>query len=163
MTEIVYIGLGANLGDVVITLKSALDSLESEPAITVLDCSSFYRSKPIGPKNQPDYLNAVAKIETSLEASALLSALQKIESQHGRRRAAERWTARTLDLDILLFGQHCIKSSVLTVPHKEMPNRAFVLYPLAEIATQLIVPGLGLLEDLLLQCSQKDTVKVDAI
>lgn len=161
MTEVVYIGLGANLGDVVATLKSALKSLAREPDINVLDCSSFYRSKPVGPKNQPDYMNAVVKIETSLDAPALLSTLQKIESQHGRTRDAARWTARTLDLDILMFGQHHIKSSVLTVPHKEMINRAFVLYPLAEIATHLTIPGFGLLEDLLLQCPLTGAVKMD--
>lgn len=94
----------------------------------------------MGPQDQPDYVNAVAKVSTTLAPLALLDALQQIEQQQGRQRKAERWGPRSLDLDILLYGHHTIVSERLTVPHYGLTQREFVLYPLAEIAPQLVLP-----------------------
>tara|TARA_R110002126_G_scaffold119373_5_gene260228 strand:- start:7580 stop:8122 length:543 start_codon:yes stop_codon:yes gene_type:complete len=135
-----YLGLGANLANPVMQLQNAVTALCQLPQSSVLAVSALYGSKPMGPQDQPDYVNAVAKITTSLSASALLDALQQIEQQQGRQRKAERWGARSLDLDILLYGNQTIVSERLTVPHYGLTEREFVLYPLAEIAPQLQLP-----------------------
>ena len=130
----VYIGLGSNLAEPRRQLRSALDALTRIPDTQLAAVSSLYLSDPLGPPDQPRYHNAVAALNTSLPPLALLDALQAIELAHGRQRKAERWGPRTLDLDILLFGDRLIGDARLTVPHYHMHARAFVLYPLAEIA-----------------------------
>jgi len=130
----VYIGLGSNLAEPRKQLRSALDALTRIPDTQLAAVSSLYLSDPLGPPDQPRYHNAVAALNTSLPPLALLDALQAIELAHGRQRKAERWGPRTLDLDILLFGDRLISDARLTVPHYHMHARAFVLYPLAEIA-----------------------------
>jgi 2-amino-4-hydroxy-6-hydroxymethyldihydropteridine diphosphokinase len=130
----VYIGLGSNLAEPRRQLRSALDALTRIPDTQLAAVSSLYLSDPLGPPDQPRYHNAVAALNTSLPPLALLDALQAIELAHGRQRKAERWGPRTLDLDILLFGDRLISDARLTVPHYHMHARAFVLYPLAEIA-----------------------------
>ncbi len=127
-----YIGLGANLGDAVGALKSALAALAQVPGTQVLASSSLYRTEPIDSAG-PDYLNAVAEVRTALTAPALLLALQAIENAAGRERPY-RNAPRTLDLDLLLYGSAHIESSALTVPHPRTWERAFVVVPLAEIA-----------------------------
>ncbi|NMR96039.1 2-amino-4-hydroxy-6-hydroxymethyldihydropteridine diphosphokinase, partial [Vibrio parahaemolyticus] len=102
--------------------------------------SSFYRTPPLGPQDQPDYLNAAVALDTHLQAEALLDHTQRIELQQGRQRKAERWGPRTLDLDIMLFGDAVINSERLTVPHYDMKNRGFMLWPLYEIAPTLHFP-----------------------
>ncbi len=120
--------------------------------IAVKAVSSYYQSSPVGPDGQEDYINAVVLIETELPAEQLLEILQAIENSQGRVRA-ERWGARTIDLDILLYGDQIIDSQRLTVPHREMANRNFVLLPLMEITSEEFqVPGQGALLDLLAQC-----------
>lgn len=146
-----FIGLGSNLEDPAGQLRSALDALQALPNTTVESCSSFYSSAPVGPGQQPDYVNAVAQIETELAPDALLDGLQAIEQLHGRVRSV-RWGARTLDLDILLFGSEIIDSPRLTVPHPRMAERNFVLEPLAELAPELQLPDGRNLEALLRQC-----------
>ncbi|RTZ67702.1 MAG: 2-amino-4-hydroxy-6-hydroxymethyldihydropteridine diphosphokinase [Aquificaceae bacterium] len=138
--SICYIGLGSNLGDSIAYLDNAVDSLRASQAITHLSLSHFYRSKPHGPQNQPDYINAVARFETSIDPHALLSLLQKIENNNDRQRNGERWGARTLDLDLLLYGNMIIDSETLIVPHPYMRERSFVLYPLQELAPDLVFP-----------------------
>ena len=138
--SICYIGLGSNLGDSIAYLDNAVDSLSVSQGIKHLSISSFYRSKPHGPQNQPDYINAVARFETSIDPHALLSLLQKIENNNNRQRNGERWGARTLDLDLLLYGNIIIETEVLTVPHPYMCERSFVLYPLQELKPDLIFP-----------------------
>lgn len=141
----VYIGLGANLSDPIGQLQRALSALAALPACKLCTVSHFYASKPMGPQDQPDYVNAVALLQTALPAEALLDALQHIELTQGRQRKAERWGPRTLDLDILLFGQQQICTERLTVPHYGLQQREFVVYPLLEIAPVLQIPGLGAL------------------
>ena len=148
-----YVGLGSNLNDPRSQLRSALAALDAIPATCCVAYSSFYRSKPLGTVPQPDYLNAVAAVDTRLSPSALLKELHLIEEQHGRVRGAERWIPRTLDLDLLLYGDSEVKGEVLTVPHPGLPERNFVLYPLHEIAPQLHIPGAGSLQALLERCS----------
>lgn len=145
----VYVGLGSNLGRSEDCLKSAVKALEKLPETGLVCCSSFYRSKPVGPQDQPDYINAVAKLETNLTALELLDCLQALEDRKGRIRTAEQWGPRTLDLDLLLYGDQIINEERLVVPHPEMHRRCFVLYPLFEISPEIVIPGLGPIETLL--------------
>ena len=151
----VYIGLGSNLDDPKRQVRKALQALTGLPGSTLCRYSSLYRSPPMGPQDQPDYINAVAELETGLSAAELLSLLQAIENQQGRVRGAARWGPRTLDLDILIYGQAQIKAPKLTVPHPGIAERPFVLYPLAEIAPDLEIPGCGALQELLDRCPPK--------
>lgn len=147
-----YIGLGSNLATPLQQLRSALQALNALPHSQLIAQSSFYASDPLGPADQPRYVNAVAALDTDLSPLALLDALQRIELEQGRTRKAERWGPRTLDLDILLFGNLQLDEPRLTVPHYHMHARAFVLYPLAEIAPQLQLPDGRTLNDLLAAC-----------
>ena len=147
----VHVALGANLGDRAGTLRSALDALGAlaVPGAAVRP-SAFYESAPLGPADQPDYLNAVARFDTALGPEPLLDALQGIERDHGRVRiGARRWGARTLDLDLLLHGDARRDTARLTLPHPGIAARAFVLVPLAELDPGLVVPGLGTVDELL--------------
>jgi 2-amino-4-hydroxy-6-hydroxymethyldihydropteridine diphosphokinase len=150
--ERVYIGLGSNLATPLEQLRSALAALAALPQTRLTAQSSFYASDPLGPADQPRYVNAVAALDTELSPLALLDALQAIELEQGRTRKAERWGPRTLDLDILLFGARQLNEPRLTVPHYHMHARAFVLYPLAEIAPELRLPDGRPLSELLAAC-----------
>ncbi|AMO80906.1 MAG: 2-amino-4-hydroxy-6-hydroxymethyldihydropteridine diphosphokinase [Enterobacterales bacterium] len=136
----VYIALGSNLANPLHQVQSALNALAELPQTKLIATSSLYRTPPLGPQDQPDYLNAVVALDTDLSAENLLDHTQKIELEHGRVRKDERWGPRTLDLDILLFGDEIINTERLTVPHYDMKNRQFMLYPLAEIAPELHFP-----------------------
>jgi 2-amino-4-hydroxy-6-hydroxymethyldihydropteridine diphosphokinase len=155
-----YIGLGSNLKHPSEQLKAALQLLGQHEGISLLQCSSLYQSRPMGPADQPDYTNAVALLETSLPAEDLLSALQAIELEQGRVRKAEKWGPRTLDLDILLYGMEQIKTKRLTVPHYGMKEREFVLYPLVEIAPDLVFPDGQTLQQALQVCSINGLKKI---
>jgi len=148
----VYIGLGSNLATPLEQLHSALATLAALAHTTLVAQSSFYASDPLGPADQPRYVNAVAALDTTLSPLTLLDALQAIELEQGRTRKAERWGPRTLDLDILLFGNQQLDTPRLTVPHYHMHARAFVLYPLAEIAPTLRLPDGRALSELLDSC-----------
>ncbi|MCJ1883895.1 2-amino-4-hydroxy-6-hydroxymethyldihydropteridine diphosphokinase [Pseudomonas sp. LA21] len=152
MSERVYIGLGSNLAEPRQQLEAALNALRQVPATTLASVSPLYASDPLGPPDQPRYVNAVAALDTDLEPLALLDALQAIELEQGRVRKDERWGPRTLDLDILLFGERLIDEPRLTVPHYHMHARAFVLYPLADLAPQLQLPNGQTLSNLLTAC-----------
>jgi 2-amino-4-hydroxy-6-hydroxymethyldihydropteridine diphosphokinase len=152
MMERVYIGLGSNLATPLAQLRSALATLAALPHSNLIARSSFYASDPLGPADQPRYVNAVAALDTALSPLALLDRLQAIELEQGRTRKAERWGPRTLDLDILLFGNQKVDIARLTVPHYHMHARAFVLYPLAEIAPELHLPDGRILSELLSAC-----------
>ena len=136
----VYIGLGANLDDPIAQLHNAVDALRSLAQCQLITVSKFYASKPMGPQDQPDYVNAVAKLSTSLAPETLLDSLQKIELEQGRQRKSERWGPRTLDLDILLFANDIINTPRLVVPHYGLCQREFVVYPLLELEPELILP-----------------------
>ena len=142
---LVYIAIGSNLASPLEQVNAAIRALADIPDSRVVSVSSLYRTPPLGPQDQPDYLNAAVALETSLAPEALLDHTQRIELQQGRVRKAERWGPRTLDLDIRLFGDAIINSERLTVPHYDMKNRGFMLWPLFEIAPLLHFPdGLAL-------------------
>ncbi|MCM2678758.1 2-amino-4-hydroxy-6-hydroxymethyldihydropteridine diphosphokinase [Echinimonas agarilytica] len=147
-----YIGVGANLNHPVQQAQVAIDALKKLTNSRFIAASPLYCSKPLGPTDQPDYINAVVAIETAMDPEGLLNALQSIEQQQGRQRKDERWGPRTLDLDILLFGNQTIHTPRLTIPHYHMGEREFVLYPLADIAAELVLPDGTPLQTLLSQC-----------
>ncbi len=138
-----YVGLGANLDGPAARLQRVFDELDAIPSTRVVTRSHLYKSAPLGPPDQPDYINAVAAIDTALEALPLLHALQALEARHGRRRDGERWGPRTLDLDMLLYGELALATPELTLPHPGLHERAFVLYPLSDVAPTLVIPGHG--------------------
>lgn len=155
-----YIGLGSNLDNPIQQVLTAMQEIAQLPLTETIRCSSLYRSAPMGPQDQPHYINAVVAIGTALCAGDLLHNLLAIEQRHGRVRGKQRWSARTLDTDILLFGQEIISTAELTIPHPGIALRNFVLYPLQEIAPQLIIPGLGPVSRLMAGCERGDLVKL---
>jgi 2-amino-4-hydroxy-6-hydroxymethyldihydropteridine diphosphokinase len=156
----VYIGLGANLQQPEEQLHSALEKINLSDDITFCQCSSFYQSAPMGPQDQDDYINAVALLKTTLTPLALLDFLQSIELQQGRVRKSERWGARTLDLDILLFNNEKIDLPRLIIPHYGIKQRNFVLVPLAELAPDLIFPDGTPIAQLISTISQQGLKKL---
>ncbi len=139
-----YIALGANLGDPVATVNAAFAALHTLPDTTVAATSALYRTAPVGVTEQPEFINAAARLDTTLPPEQLLHALLDIEQGFGRIRA-ERNGPRTLDLDILLYDDQIIDTARLTLPHPRLHLRAFVLYPLADLAPDLLLPGRGTL------------------
>lgn len=156
----VFIGLGSNLADPISQVTTAIDDLKLSTGINVTACSSLYKSPPMGPQDQPDYINAVVELNTKLTPHELLDQLQKIEQQHGRVRN-RHWGERTLDLDVLLYGEQILDDIRLKVPHPGIPSRAFVVYPLAELAPDLIIPTMGKIEQLLEQCPRDGLQRVE--
>jgi 2-amino-4-hydroxy-6-hydroxymethyldihydropteridine diphosphokinase len=144
-----YVGLGANLGDREGTLRAAVDALAAEPGIEVVVVSTLRETEPVGVGDQPRFLNGAAELETSLTARELLDRLLAIEQRFGRVRVPGEHGPRTLDLDLLLFGDESIDDLGLTVPHPRLHERRFALEPLAELAPDLVVPGRGDVESLL--------------
>jgi len=136
-----FIGLGANLGDARATVEAALEELGALPGTRLAERSSLFRSTPVDAGGD-DYVNAVARIETTLPAAELLAGLMEIERAHGRERSGHN-APRTLDLDLLLYGRKVIATDTLTVPHPRMTQRAFVLIPLLQIAPLIDIPGMG--------------------
>lgn len=148
MSHIAYIGLGSNLEDPVQQLLTALTELDQLEQCQLVAQSSLYSSKPVGPQDQPDFVNAVAKLTTELTPLVLLDRLQELEQNH--RRIRERhWGPRTLDLDLLLYDDDFITNPRLIVPHAHMHERGFVLLPLQEIAPEISIPGKGLVTEIL--------------
>lgn len=147
----VFIGLGSNLDNPQQQILSAIEDIAVIEKTSLQQQSSLYSSPPMGPQDQPDYVNAVVAVETALVPHQLLDVLQQIEQKHGRVRQ-RHWGERTLDLDILLFADKVIEDERLTVPHPGISDRAFVVYPLAEIAPDLQIPGLGKLADIKANC-----------
>nr|WP_283163421.1 2-amino-4-hydroxy-6-hydroxymethyldihydropteridine diphosphokinase [Sporolactobacillus mangiferae] len=134
-------GLGSNIGNRESYLERALEALQAEQKIRVVHCSSIYETEPYGPVRQPDFLNMVAQVETFFPPLPFLRKLQEIETALSRAREVH-WGPRTIDLDLLVFGQKVTCSEALSLPHPEIARRAFVLKPLVEIAPHLVVPGL---------------------
>lgn len=156
-----YVGLGANLGEPRGQLLAALEDLGRIPGTRVTARSSLYRSAPIGFADQPDFVNAVAKLDTDLRPGELFAALQEIERAHGRERSF-RDAPRTLDLDLLLYGGELIDTPALTVPHPRMHERAFVLAPLLELDPAVVIPGRGSAADLLRACAMQPLERLEA-
>lgn len=150
-----YIGLGANVGDPARQLRAAAESLTRLPHTRVVICSSLYRSAPVGVTDQPDFINAVCALETTLPAPDLMQHLLDVERESGRVRDAEKGGPRPLDLDLLLYGAETIASELLVLPHPRLHERAFVLMPLVEIAPALEIPGRGPAQALLRACADQ--------
>lgn len=161
MAETVYIGLGSNLDQPIQQVQLALQRLHALPQTHVIQYSSLYRTAPLGGLDQPDYINAVAQLITHLSPLELLSNLQLLENLQGRVRQ-QRWGSRTLDLDILLYGQHHIYHPRLTVPHVGLYERAFVLHPLYECNPELILPNGKQLSDILSPLVKTEIQKITA-
>jgi len=143
-----YIGVGSNLDEPLSQVRRAFESLAAIPDARVLLVSPLYSTRPMGPVDQPDFVNAVVGLLTRLDAKTLLSRLRAIESAFGRPERREKWGPRVIDLDLLVFGRERHSDSELTLPHPGVVDRNFVLYPLADIAPDLEVPGLGRVAEL---------------
>lgn len=149
MSVTAFIGLGGNLGDVRTRLDAAIAALDASPGLRVTGRSRSFSTPPWGHLDQPDFVNAAIAVSTTLTPHALLDTLLSLEQAFGRVREGERWGPRTLDLDLLAFGDAMIDDDRLTVPHPRIAERAFVLLPLADIAPEAVLPGLGHLSDLI--------------
>lgn len=164
VSECVCIGLGSNLNHPETQLRRALAALDGMPRSQKYGQSSLYRSRAFGPGKQPDYVNAVALLRSTLAPDELLSNLQMLEYQFGRRRCdGERWAPRILDLDILIYGQKCHDSARLSIPHPQLARREFVLYPLLEIVPDLYVPGLGSVRELAAHCPRRGLRRIESV
>jgi len=158
-----YVGLGGNVGDVAATLEAACIELGLLAGTRVVACSPLYRTPAWGGIEQPDFLNAVAALDTTLDPPALLAGLLRIERAHGRDRDREtRWGPRTLDLDLLLHGSGPWHGPGLDVPHPRMAERTFVLVPLLDVAPDVVIPGVGRGADALAALGSVDIARVDA-
>ena len=149
----IYIGIGSNLANPKQQVGEAIKSLNVLPESRFIKSSPLYRSAPIGPADQPDYVNAVCQLETRLEPLNLLDCLQEIEQKQGRTRTGLRWGPRVIDLDLLLYGQKIISHERLIVPHPGLYERCFVLYPLSDISPDLDIPGHGPVSSLKQACT----------
>lgn len=147
----VFVALGSNLDDPAAQVESGVRALARLPDTRVLRCSSLYRTAPVGDRAQPDFINAVCELDSTLSPAGLMDALLDIERRHGRVRA-QPGGPRTLDLDLLLYGGATLHMPGLDVPHPRMHERAFVLYPLHELAPELVIPGRGPVAALLERC-----------
>ncbi len=157
-----YIGLGGNLNDPMSQIREGFTALSGLSGSRLLARSALYRSAPVGPAHQPDYVNAVACIDTELAPHGLLRTLQAVEAKQGRVRSPVRWGPRTLDLDILLYGDLRLDEPMLTIPHPRMVERAFVLIPLQEVAPGIVVPGFGRIDELIARLPPgQDVSKLD--
>ena len=155
-----YVGLGSNLGDRAAHLRAALAGLAATPGVERVVASSLYETEPVGPP-QGRYLNAVAALDTTLDAYALFARLAELERAAGRVRGPERNAPRTLDLDLLLFGDECVDTAELVVPHPRLHERAFVLAPLAELAAEVVHPRLHVtVAELLARLSDRSSVRL---
>ena len=150
----VYVALGSNLGQREEHIRSALGDMAALSGVSSLLGSSLYETEPMGPQDQPSYLNAACSFDYRGSARLLMEQLQGIEAQHGRQGGGQRWGARPLDLDILLYGDQRIEEPGLTIPHIGLPERSFVLWPLVELDPSLMVPGMGAVQDLQQRCQQ---------
>jgi 2-amino-4-hydroxy-6-hydroxymethyldihydropteridine diphosphokinase len=147
-----YIGLGSNLADPIAQLRAGVAALAGLEQTRVEVCSSFYRTAPVGRREQPDFINAVCRVRTGQDPATLMRNLLEIERAHGRVREG-KGGPRTLDLDLLLYGDRTIRTAQLTVPHPRLHERAFVLYPLQEIEPDLVIPGRGAVRELAAGCA----------
>lgn len=160
-TRRAWIGLGANLGQPRAQLQTALARIAVLPGVRLIAVSSFYRSAPVGPAEQPDYVNAVAELEVDLPPEALLAALLSVEREAGRIRTGERWGPRVLDLDVLHLEGVAWSGPTLRLPHPELQHRAFVLVPWAEIAPEIEIPGLGVISQLAAASDRRGLARID--
>jgi|SRR5450830_16623 len=154
-----FIALGSNLQNPELQLRTTINELNALPQTKLIKVSSLYKTAPVGYDKQPDFINAVAEIDTTLSAPALLAALLELENAHGRERPFPN-APRVLDLDLLLFDDVAMQTNTLTLPHPRMHLRGFVMQPLAEIAPDLIIPNIGKVRDIALSCADQSVVKM---
>jgi len=155
-----YVALGSNLDDPSARVRAALERLRGLPDSRRVARSSLWKSPPLGPTDQPDFVNAVCGLLTRLAPEALLQELKAIERDMGRAQPAQRWGPRLIDLDLLAYGAETVSAPGLTVPHPGVQERDFVLYPLAEIAPELWIPGLGRVRTLAARVEDRGLVKL---
>ncbi len=155
-----YIGLGSNLDNPIDHVSLALLQLTQITNTSLHSFSNLYASRPMGPSDQPPYINAVAWLKTRLTADTLLTHLQRLENEHGRTRLGEHWGPRTLDLDILVYGNYRIENQSLSVPHPGVKLREFVLYPLHEVNKNLMIPGQGTVHRLQPRCYSNGLIRL---
>lgn len=163
MFERAYVGVGSNLDDPVAHVRRAQRDLAQLPQTELISTSKLFRSHPMGPRDQPDYTNAVVCLHTQLSARQLLRELQRIERDHGRVRTPDRWGARTLDLDLLTYGNLICDDDELTLPHPGAHLRDFVLVPWCAIAPETIIPGKGTVCELATRCAAHGLVVIDDV
>ncbi len=161
MTYRAFVALGSNLQDPAAQVTRALDELAALPATRLVKRSSLYRTAPVGYDNQPDFINAAAEVETGLDPLDLLRALLALETSHGRERPFPN-APRVLDLDLLLYDDQVMQTPELTLPHPRLHERGFVLFPLAEIAPALEIPGKGRVNDLVQRCHDQGVERLAA-
>ncbi|MCF8150095.1 MAG: 2-amino-4-hydroxy-6-hydroxymethyldihydropteridine diphosphokinase [Burkholderiaceae bacterium] len=159
MSQRCFVALGANLGKPVVTVNAAIAALRELPGVSFVAASSLFRTAPVGLKHQPDFINAVVEMIAVSPAPIFLAQLFAIEERFGRQRSVKN-APRTLDLDLLLYGDQLSDDPRLTLPHPRLHERAFVLAPLAELAPQLTIPGHGCVGDLLLRCADQAVEKL---
>lgn len=157
-----FVGIGSNLDQPLVQVENAIQALATIPQSTLHARSSNYESAPLGPQDQPRFINAVASLDTRLSALDLLRQLQLIENRFGRDRSVGHWGPRCIDLDLLLYGRQVMQTENLIIPHPELQVRAFVLYPLREVAPSLDIPGLGAIDHLCANCAGGDIMRLDA-
>jgi 2-amino-4-hydroxy-6-hydroxymethyldihydropteridine diphosphokinase len=157
-----YVGLGSNLDEPAVQVRRALAALGQIPGTRLVRESSLYGSRPMGPVPQPDFINAAAGLLTRLEADDFFAHLRALEGRLGRSPPRERWGPRRIDLDLLVFGQLRIDTPVLQLPHPGIVERNFVLYPLAEVAPELPVPGCGRIAELLARVNPEGLWRLDS-
>lgn len=158
-----FVGLGSNQDDPKKQILGAFEELAKIEGVGSIVCSSLYESDPVGFQDQPDFINAVCRFETGMDAEELLLQLQKIENRAGRDRSGPQWGPRTLDLDLLLYGGSILHTKTLVLPHPGMHERAFVLYPLLEIEPQLMIPGHGLASKLVENCTGQQCAAIRSV
>ena len=158
--QLAHVGLGSNLDDPARHVRQALQELGGLPRTQLVACSSLYRTAPVGKLDQPDFVNAVAVLDTALSPRELLKELLALETGHGRVRG-ERHGPRTLDLDVLLLGDRVIREPGLEVPHARMHERAFVLLPLAEVSPGAVIPGRGSVTQLAARLADQGVTRID--
>jgi 2-amino-4-hydroxy-6-hydroxymethyldihydropteridine diphosphokinase len=156
---VAYVGLGANIGEPRRQIEAGIEEIRQLPGANSFLSSGIYRSAPVGYLDQPEFLNAVTRFDTELRPEALLDRLQEIESRHGRERSFPN-APRTLDLDLLLYGDSVVATPRLNIPHPRMHERAFVLQPLTEIAPGIAIPGRGAARELLAACRGQDVERI---
>lgn len=157
-----FVGLGSNMADPSTQLAGAVARLAALPKTKLVAQSAFYRSKPVGPQDQPDFVNGAVWLRTEFTPLELLDQLQSIEQAHGRERI-QHWGPRTLDLDLLLYGDEAIASERLTVPHAELANRDFVLQPLLDLDPERVLPDGRSLGKLMQQCPDNNLQKLNPV
>ena len=157
-----FIGLGSNLAEPSVQLAQAVIGLAALPDTELVAQSPFYRSRPVGPQDQPDFVNGVVWLRTGLSSLTLLDHLQAIEQAHGRERL-QHWGPRTLDLDLLIYGSETISEDRLKVPHPELPNRDFVLQPLLDLDPALALPDGTRIADLRSRCPDNQLRRLDPL